>query len=157
MMACAVAAETKLETPEGPVTVKTIATTPTPVMVRDGDGRNRFAMSSDVRLVATAQPVVRLTLDTGRALRVGLDQLLLGPESALRRAGDVRPGDVLLAAFAFPAGYTYVTDDGEQRVSDGCVRVVRVEDAGTADLYTLRLDRPAHFVFSSGVVGEPAA
>lgn len=155
-MRCAVAGDTKLETPEGPLTVKTVGAAPTPVMVRNGDGLVRFAVARDVTLVATAQPVLRLTLDTGRALRVGADQLLLGPGGVARRAGDVQAGDALLAAFSFPAGYAYVTDSGDARVSDGCVRVTRVEDGGTADLYALRLDRPAHFVFSSGLIGEPA-
>lgn len=156
-MGCALAADTKLETPQGPMTAKTVAAAPTPVMVRDADGINRFAMSHAGQLVAAAQPVVRLTFETGRVLRIGPDQLLLGPAAEPRRAGDVRPGDALLAAFTFPAGYAYVTDAGEAVVSDGCVRVTRVEDGGTADLYTVRLERPARLVLSSGVIGEAAA
>ena len=32
-MSCAVASDTKLETPEGPLTVKTVGNSPTPVMI----------------------------------------------------------------------------------------------------------------------------
>lgn len=155
-MTCAVAADTKLETPEGPLTVKTVGASPTPVMVRDADGRVCFAMARDVRIVAPAQPVVRIVLDNGRALRLGGDQVLLGPDGAERRAGTLAPGDALQSAFAFPVGYAYRTDAGEERVSDGCVRVASVADGGTADLYSLAVPADVPFVLSCGLLGRAA-
>ena len=151
-MTCALAFDAKLETPEGPLTVKTVGAAPTAVMVRDPDGRVRFAMSRDVRVVAAAQPVLRIALANGRALRLGAEQVLLGPDGVERRAGDLRAGDALLCAFAFPVGYAYRTDDGDERVSDGCVAVASIADGGTADLYALAVDGPT-FVFSCGLVG----
>jgi hypothetical protein len=41
-MLCAIAADTKLETPEGPLTVKTVAASPTSVMTRPDDGQVRL-------------------------------------------------------------------------------------------------------------------
>ncbi|MBX3027113.1 hypothetical protein KF840_19600 [bacterium] len=154
-MSCALAADTKLETPEGPLTVKTVGASPTPVMVRI-DGRNRFAMSRDVRLVAAAQPVLRIALENGRALRLGADQVLLGPAGSERRAGDLQAGDALLCAFAFPVGYAYRTDDGEARVSDGCVSVASIADGGSADLYSLAVGSGAPLVLACGLVGRAA-
>jgi hypothetical protein len=156
-MICAVAADTKLETPEGPLTVKTVGASPTAVMTRTDDGLVHFAMSADVRKVADAQPVLRLVLDNGRALRVGAEQRLLGHGLELLRAGALRPGDELLNAFAFPAGYEYRTDEGETVRSNGTVKIVSVEPAGDADLYSLRIALTGRFIFSSGVIGAAEA
>lgn len=152
-MTCMVAADTKLETPEGPLTIKSVGAAPTPVMTRTAEGAVRFAMSSAVRVVAAAQPVLRLTLANGRSLRVGAEQRLLGPGAAPRRAGDLAAGDALLDVFAFPAGYTYQTDAGEARVSDGCVAITAVAAAGAADCWALSVAHTGCFVFSAGVVG----
>jgi len=157
MTICAIAADTKLETPEGPLTVKTVGASPTSVMTRTDDGVVRFAMSSAVRKVAEAQSVLRITLDNGRALRVGAAQVLLTHELREVSAGDLRAGDELLNAFAFPPGYEYRTDDGQTRMSNGAVAVVRIEPAGEADLYSLKVVRTGRFVFSSGVVGKAEA
>jgi hypothetical protein len=153
-MTCAVAADTKLETPEGPLTVKSVGNSPTPVMVCTGDGHHAFAMTSDVRVIATAHPVLRITLENGRALRVGADQLFEAPGGAALRAGDLKAGDALLTAFSFPVGYNYRTDAGDLRVSDGCVAITQIADGGTADLYSLRLSRESRFVFSCGLLGR---
>jgi hypothetical protein len=155
-MTCALAADTKLETPEGPLTVKTVGASPTPVMVRGADGRVRFIMARDVRIVGSAQPVLRIALENGRALRLGAEQLLLGPDGGARRAGDIQAGDTLLSAFAFPVGYTYRSDAGDSRVSDGCITVASVADGGTADLYTLAVTAGTPFVFSCGLLGRAA-
>jgi hypothetical protein len=156
-MHCAIAADTKLETPEGPLTVKTVGTSPTSVMTRTDDGTVRFAMTSDVRKVAEAQPVLRITLENGRALRVGVDQVLLAHDLREVSAGDLRPGDELLNVFSFPVGYQYRTDDDQVRASNGAVKVAGVEPAGDADLYSLKVTRTGRFVFSSGVIGKAEA
>jgi hypothetical protein len=153
-MLCAIAADTKLETPEGPLTVKTVGTSPTSVMTRTDDGQVRFAMTSAVRKVAEAQPVVRIALENGRALRVGAEQILLAADQREIPAAALRAGDELLNAFAFPVGYEYRTDDGQNRTSTGTVKVVAVEPAGEADLFSLKVDRTGRFVFSSGVIGK---
>lgn len=155
-MTCALAADAKLETPEGPLTVKTVGASPTPVMVRGADGKVRFSMSRDVRIIASAQPVLRLALENGRAVRLGAEQVLLGPDGSERRAGDLRAGEALLSAFAFPVGYAYRTDGGEERVSDGCVTVASVAAGGDADLYSLAVGAGAPFVLACGLLGRAA-
>ncbi|MGH7789209.1 MAG: hypothetical protein ACRERC_20230 [Candidatus Binatia bacterium] len=153
-MPCAIAFDTKLETPEGPFTVKTVGNSPTAVMTRTDDGATRFAMTVDVCRIAEAQPVLRITLDNGRALRVGGEQILFGAEMRELRAADLQAGDQLLSQFAFPVGYEYLTDAGEARVSDGTVAVTAVAAGGEADLYSLKVPRSGRFVFAAGVLGK---
>jgi len=156
-MTCAIAADTKLETPEGPLTVKTVGASPTAVMTRTDDGTVRFAMTTAVRKVADVQPVLRITLENGRALRVGAEQILFAQDLRPVRAADVRAGDELANAFVFPAGYEYRTDDGQPRTSNGALQVKAIEPAGEADLYSLKVVRTGCFVFSSGVIGKAEA
>jgi hypothetical protein len=153
-MPCAIAADTKLETPEGPLTVKTVGASPTSVMTRTDEGTVRFAMTTDVHRVGEAQPVLRITLENGRALRVGPEQVLLTHELREVSARELRVGDELLNAFSFPVGYEYRTDDDQVRASNGAVKVARIEPAGDADLYSLKVARTGRFVFSSGVIGK---
>ena len=120
-----------------------------------------------MRKVAEAQPVLRIALDNGRALRVGPEQILLKEDMRETRAADLRAGDELLNAFAFPPGYEYKTDDGQTR--QGRITYVaskaeftpknvqtRDEPGGEADLYSLKVVRTGRFVFSSGVIGKAA-
>jgi hypothetical protein len=155
-MTCAIASDTKLETPEGPLTIKTVGASPTAVMTRTDDGTVRFAMTSDVRKLGDPQPVLRIALENGRAMRVAPEQILLAPDLREVRAADLRAGDELLNAFAFPPGYEYRTDDGQTRTSNGAVAVKAVEPGGEAELYSLRVTRTGCFVFSSGVIGKAA-
>ena len=154
MAICAIAADTKLETPEGPLTVKTVGASPTSVMTPTDAGPVRFAMTVEVRKVAEAQPVLRIALDNGRAFRVGAEQILLAQGMREVRAGDLRVGDALASAFAFPVDYQFTTDAGEPRTSQGTVGVAAVEAGGEADLYSLKVPRTGRFVFSCGALGK---
>ena len=153
-MSCAVAVDTKLETPEGPLTMRTVAKTPCSVMTRSDEGTTRFHMTKEARLIAEAQPTVRITLGNGLSFRVAGNQVLYGEGMQEVAAADIRPGDELISAFAFPAGYEYRTDDGERRISRGTVGVQSVEPGGPADVYSFRVNRTGRFVFSAGVLGK---
>ena len=93
--ACAIPTTTKLETPEGPLTIATIARSPVSVMTRTDDGEIRFAMTREARKIEAAQPVLRITLAGGRAFRVGSGQILLKKGMEEIRARDLQPGDQL--------------------------------------------------------------
>ncbi len=147
-----IAFNTKLETPEGPFTVKTVLKSPTAVMTRTDDGEVRFAMSKPAG-VDEKQAVLAIKLDNGRSLRVGPEQVLLKQGGAEIAAQDVSVGDRLETVFGFPAGYTYKTDAGDEVESDGCVGVVSVGPGGEADLYSLTVDMTGRFAFSAGVIG----
>lgn len=147
-----VAANTKLETPEGPITVKTVLKSPTAVMTRSDDGVVRFALSAPGAM-RPAQPVLRIALDNGRSLVVGADQLLLGAGMQPVAACELRPGDRLESVFAFPVGYVYRSDAGDTVQSDGMVGVRTVDAAGEADVYSLSVQLTGRFAFSAGVLG----
>ena len=152
--ACAIPTTTKLETPEGPLTIATIARSPVSVMTRTDDGEIRFAMTREARKIEAAQPVLRITLAGGRAFRVGSGQILLKKGMEEIRARDLQPGDQLETVFTFPEGYVYKTDDGEEVTSTGAIRVETVESEGEADAYSLRVHQIGRFAFSAGVLGK---
>jgi hypothetical protein len=153
---CQVAADTKLETPEGPLTIAAIARTPAAVLTRGNGGGVRFAMTSGATRLGEPRPVLRVTLAGGRSFRVGAGQVLFALEGREIEAGELKPGDELESVFAFPPGYVYRTDDGEEVASSGGVRVVSVEPAGEAELYGFSVRRTARFAFSAGVLGKAA-
>jgi hypothetical protein len=147
-----IAHNTKLETPEGPITVKTVLKTPTAVMTRNDDGSVRFAMTTPGP-VKEKQAVLAITLDNGHSFRVGPGQLLLKKGMIPVSAVDVRAGDRLESVFSFPAGYKYKTDAGEEIESDGCIGVRSIEAAGVADVHALAVERTGRFAFSAGALG----
>jgi len=154
MGACAIAADTKLETPEGPLTAKTVLKSPTAVMTRTDDGAVRFAMTSGAAVLGENLPVLRIALDNGLSLRVGADQVLFAAGMREVTAGALKPGDRLESVFSFPKGYTYKTDAGEERVSDGAVAVTAVEPAGEAEVHSMSVAMTGRFAFSAGVLGK---
>ena len=148
----AIAADTKLETPEGPITVKTVLKTPTAVMTRTDDGAIRFAMTTPGAMTSS-QPVLRIVLENGKSFSVGAAQSLLKQGMEPVAAADLRAGDRLEAVFVFPAGYVYKTDTGDRRESDGMIGVVSVEAAGETDVYAMKVERTGRFAFSAGPLG----
>src|SRR5262249_7218770 len=74
---CAVAGDTKVETPEGPLAIRTLVTTPTAVLTRTDAGVVRFAMMRGVQKADGMRSVVRVTLDNGLSFRVAPSQILL--------------------------------------------------------------------------------
>jgi hypothetical protein len=137
--ACAVAADTKLETPEGPLTIKTVGASPTSVMTVNDDGAVRFALSTEVHKVADAQPVLRITLENGRALRVGAEQVLL---KAGREARAPPPAPATSCSTTSPSRWLQYRTDGA-RTSSGTVKMSRSKPAAQADVYSLKIPRTA--------------
>ncbi len=147
-----IAFNTKLETPEGPFTVKTVLKSPTAVMTRTDSGEVRFAMAKPGE-VTENQAVLAIVLENGRSLRVGAAQVLLKKGMVEVAAKDLKAGDRLETVFSFPAGYVYKTDAGDEVESDGCVAVRSVGPGGEADVHSLSVDLTGRFAFSSGVLG----
>ncbi len=148
----AIAATTKLETPEGPITAKTVLGSPTSVMTRTDDGAIRFAMTTPGEMTP-AQPVLKVSLENGKSFVVGRTQLVLRRGMEPVAAADLRPGDRLEAVFVFPAGYIYKTAAGAEVESDGMIGVVAVEPSGEADVYAMKVVRTGRFAFSAGALG----
>ncbi len=147
------AAETKIETPEGPMTVRAAAGKAIAVFTRDGEGHVRFRLMRNVRKTLEQQPVLKITLENGRAFRVAAAQVLFRRGMQECAAEAVRVGDDLECVFHFPAGYAFTDDhNGSLRESNHCLRVVAVEPGGSADLYALEVNASRCFMLSAGVL-----
>lgn len=153
---CAIPATTKLETPEGPLTIETIVKSPASVMTRTDGGEIRFAMMREARKLETAQPLLRVSLAGGRVFRVGLGQILLKKGMKEVPARALQAGDELETVFTFPEGYVYKTDEGCEVTSTGAIRVDTVESDGEGDAYAFGVHRVGRFAFSAGVLGKAA-
>lgn len=148
----AIASDTKLETPEGPLTMKSLAAKPAPVFTLE-ENRIRFRMLVEPRLLGEAQPVLRVSLDNGASARVAPQQQFVAKDGSLRRADELQPGDALVPLFSYPEGYAYQDDRSQAgAVSDAAVHVVAVEPAGTADVYELDVNVSGCFFLAAGVL-----
>ena len=157
MADCAVAVDTKVETPEGGLTIKSLAGKAVAVFTRDGDGRVRFRMMLDIKKAAEQQPVLKITLENGMSFRVGSEQVLFKKGMVEARAAALSVGDALVPAFHLPEGYRFHVDGGnEQRESTASLRVTAIESAGTADLYTFGVNKTGCFFVSAGVLCKAA-
>lgn len=150
---CGLAADTKVETPEGAMAVRTLVDKNISVFTREPSGRVRFRRTLGVRRIAQAAPVLRVTLVTGESFRVAPSQVLYNTEMGELRAAELHPGTLLLPAFHYRQGYVYRDDEtGGTVTSDRALRVRCVEPAGTADIYSFGVARTGNFVLSAGVV-----
>jgi hypothetical protein len=154
---CGVAADTKVETPEGALTIKSVAGKAVAVFTRNGDGRVRFRMMFDVNKTGEQQPVLKISLENGLSFRVAPEQVLFKRGMIEARADALRVGDGLVPAFCFPEGYRFHDDgSGSQRESAASLQVAAVEPAGTADIYTLMVNKSDCFFLSAGVLCKAA-
>ncbi len=148
----AVAAETKVETPEGAMAIRAVAGQAIAVLTRSAAGGHLFRLMKQVEKIAEQQPVLRITLENGLNFRVGPEQILFEHGMIERRAAQLAPGVALESAFHFPAGHRYRDDAGQEQVSSGAWRVQAVEAAGTADIYRLSVNQTGTFFVSAGVL-----
>jgi len=150
---CGLAADTKVETPEGAMAIRSVVGKAIAVFTREASGRVRFRMMKSVRKIADQQPVLKVTLETGQSFRVTAEQVLFKQGMIECRAAVVQVGDALEPAFTYPAGYQFMDDrDGHQRVSAASLRVAGLEPGGTADIYSLEVSRTACFFVSAGAL-----
>lgn len=157
MADCAVAADTKVETPEGALSIKSLAGKAVAVFTRDADGRVRFRSMLDIKKAAEQQPVLKITLENGMSFRVAAEQVLFKNGMVETRAGALSAGDALVPAFHFPEGYRFRVDGSSaERASTASLRVTAVEPGGTADVYTFGVNQTGCFFVSAGVLCKAA-
>lgn len=150
---CALAADTKVETPEGSLAIRTVAGKAIAVFTREPAGRVRFHMMQNVRKLAEQQPVLRIMLENGESFRVGVEQVLYKKGMRECRADAVRPGDALEPMFHYREGYHFQDDrSGTVRESTGSLQVTAIEPAGSADIYGFGVRQTGCFFVSAGVL-----
>jgi len=152
--ACGLAAETKVETPEGPMTIRTVAGKPIPVLSLNQEGAILFRMVTNARKLAEQQPVLKVTLETGHSFRVAPSQVFLTDAMARVAATSLAAGVRLKPAFHYPRGYHYRTDAGEEVESPCSLQVAAVEPGGNADIYSFGVHQTGCFFLTAGVLCE---
>ncbi len=150
---CGLAAETKVETPEGAMAIRSAAGKSIAVFSREPTGRVRFRMMQNVRKVGEQQPVLKLTLHNGQSFRVVPEQVVFKKGLVECRVDALQVGDALEPAFAYPDGYQFKSDaDGGERTSEASLRVTSIEAAGSADIYSLGVNRTGCFFLTAGIL-----
>jgi hypothetical protein len=150
---CGLAAETKVETPEGGLAIRTVVGKAIAVFTQETTGRVRFRMMQNVRRVAEQQSVLTVTLETGQTFRVAPYQVLLKTGLVEGRADLLRAGDVLASAFHYPPGYRFRDDvSAGERESVAGLRVASIAPGGTADIYSLNVHQTGCFCLTAGVL-----
>lgn len=159
MSVCALAADTKVETPEGAMAIRSVAGKSIAVFTREPQGRVRFRMMQNVRKTAEQQPVLKVTLETGQSFRVASQQVLFKKGMEECAADALQPGDCLEPAFHYPQAYRFTDDtNGSPLDSTASLRVTSIEAGGSADIYALGVNQTGCFFLSAGVLckAEPA-
>ncbi|HUI27301.1 MAG TPA: hypothetical protein VL403_14560 [Candidatus Kryptonia bacterium] len=148
----AVAADTKVETPEGSMTIRAVAGQAIAVLTKTDTGRHLFRLMKNVEKAADQEPVLRITLENGLSFRVGLEQILFKHGMVETRAADLAAGITLESAFHFPVGHQYKDARGNGCTSTGAWQVKSVEPAGNAEVYRLNVNQTGTFFLSAGVL-----
>ena len=149
---CGLAADTKVETPEGAMAIRTVAGKAIAVFTREAAGRVRFRMMQNVRKIDEQQAVLKMTLDNGQSFRVAPDQVLFKKGLVETRGDALQVGDALEPAFTYPDGYQFTDEHGGERASGASLRVTSIEPGGSADLYSFGVNQTGCFFVSAGVL-----
>ena len=149
---CALAADTKVETPEGGLAIRSIAGKAVAVFTREPQGRVRFRMMQNVRKTAEQQPIWKVTIENGQSFRVAPEQVVFKRGMVECPAALLQVGDALEPAFHYPVDYHFHDSKGAALRSAASWRVQSVGPDGTADLYTFGVNRTGSFFVSAGVL-----
>ena len=134
------------------MTVRTCSGKAIPVLSRNADNAILFRMMLDVRKVAEIHLVLKITLESGPSFRVAPEQVLFRADMKPIAASAIAAGIGLMPAFHYPAGYRYNADGGGERTSDHALTVAKVEPAGTAEVYAIRVNQTGCFFLAAGVL-----
>jgi hypothetical protein len=150
---CGLAAETKVETPEGALTVRGLAGKNVSVFTREPEGRVRFRRMTDVRSIGADQPLLRVTLEGGASFRVAPCQVLYKKGMVEARADELKPGDELVPVFHYKEGYEYREDrDGTTSTSSESIKVAAVVPGGNGEVFAFGVNQTGNFFLSAGVL-----
>lgn len=147
----AVAADTKVETPEGSMTIRAVAGQAIAVLTMK-EGKHLFRLLKNVEQIAAQQPVLRIVLENGLSFRVGPEQVVYKQGMVETRAADLKVSDALESAFHFPSGHQYKDAAGTARTSTGAWQVKSVDSGGNADVYRVSVNQTGTFFLSAGVL-----
>jgi hypothetical protein len=144
-----IAADTWIEAIDGPVAVGTLEGKSMPVMTRFADGRIGFRMMG--KFAKAPAPVLRVTFENGSSVRVAADQLFVKAPMVPTPAAELRPGDGIVPAWDYPAGYV-PPDLPERRPADGTLLVQSVTPDGETDVLSAPIRETGVFFLHCGAL-----
>ncbi len=106
------AADSLVETIDGPVEIVKLVGKVMPVLTRFDSGELGFRMMTQIRELEPEAPLLRLTNADGQTLRVGLDHVFVRADGTEVRAGEITEGAELDSGWSYPDGY--VVPDAEE-------------------------------------------
>ena len=110
------AADSLVETIDGPVEIVKLVGKVMPVLTRFADGRLGFRMMTQIRELEPDAELLRLTNADGQRIRVGVDHVFVRADGEEIRAGDLTEGDELDSGWTYPEGYEL--PDAEEYAED---------------------------------------
>lgn len=153
------AAESLIETIDGPAPIVKLVGKSTPVATRLPDGRVGFRMMSQVREVEAEAEILRVRSEDGGEALVGAGHVFLRAGGGEVRAGELRPGDRLEALWSYPEGYRIPDEEGfaprlRGQVWTPGVVVAACERAGRGPLYGASVRETKCFLLSFGALSR---
>lgn len=133
------AADSLVETIDGPVPIVKLVGKVMPVLTRFPDGHLGFRMMTQIRELEAEADLLRITNGDGQLLRVGRDHVFVRADGSEARAQALSVGDELDSGWTYPAGYELpdAPEYGEARGQAWKQPVVvsSIEPDGTGPLY----------------------
>jgi len=99
------AADSLVETIDGPVEIVKLVGKVMPVLTRFQDGQLGFRMMTQIRELEPEADLLRLTNTDGQVLRVGTDHVFVRANGEEARASELAEGDELDSGWSYPPGY----------------------------------------------------
>jgi hypothetical protein len=143
--------DTLLEAIDGPVAVGSLEGKSMPILTRFPDGRIGFRIMGKFVKSPEPKPLVRVVFETGLSVRLGADQVLIGPGGSPIRAGELKPGDRIVWAWDYRPGYR-PPDLPQARPSDGTLQVKEVAPEGEGEVYSAPIRETGVFFLHCGAL-----
>jgi len=99
------AADSLVETIDGPVEIVKLVGKVMPVLTRFPSGDLGFRMMTQIREIEPEADLIRLTNADGQVLRVGADHVFVRASGEEARAREIAAGDELDSGWSYPRGY----------------------------------------------------
>ncbi|MBI2963977.1 MAG: hypothetical protein HYY35_09505 [Deltaproteobacteria bacterium] len=144
-------AEALLEAIDGPTPAGTLEGKSMPILTRLPGGALGFRIMGKFARSGAPVRVVRVTLESGQAVRVGEDQIFFKKGMVEAPASAIRPGDALEPAWDYRDGYVPPDLDG-RRPADGTLRVAAVAPDGEAETFSAPIRETGRFFLTCGAL-----
>lgn len=142
-------AEAQVEAIDGPNDVGALEGKSMPILTRLPNGKIGFRMMGKFVKAPEPKPIVKLTLENGRAVRVGAEQIFFTKDGREVAAKDLRAGEALVPSWHYPPGYA-PPDVPDRRPDDGALLVSAVAEDGVGEVFHAPIRETGIFFLTIG-------